>query len=60
MYIISMAALTCTGRGDLPQKPRGSQGLKSLLSGPVKESMPSSALEAKKKKKPYRNRQPLA
>ena len=60
--IISVAVLTYTGKGDLPQKPCGPQGLKLLLPGPLKKCLPTSVLETKKKKKKkaFRKRQTLA
>ena len=58
--IISVAVLTYTGKGGVPQKTCGPQGLKLLLSGPLKKCLPTPALETKKKKRAFRKRQTLA
>ena len=44
--IISVAVLTYTGKGGLPQKTRGPQGLKLLLSGPLKKCLPTPVEKA--------------
>ena len=44
--IISVAVLTYTGKGGLPQKTCGPKGLKLLLSGPLKKCLPTPVEKA--------------